>query len=153
MQMSLEHVKGLNWHRYAQEMSTVLRQCTCMPPPPPPSHFSFHELYLLKGWRTNWFFFREHYLQYSTKKKKNISQRRGELVPGKLRKQMQTLNKDRFLNSPYIHTYIYITLHIGKLPCQTDQTQTVNCVCWYSYFFSWHLLIPPWQQMRERRPL
>lgn len=73
--MSLEHVKGLNWHRYAQEMSTVLRQCACMPPPPPPpppppAHFSFHELYLVGGWRTNCFFFREHYLQIA-----NTSQR------------------------------------------------------------------------------
>lgn len=49
---------------------------------------------------------------------------------------------------------LYVTLcKLAKAACQTDQTLTVNCVRWYSYSFSWHLLIPSWQQMRGRRPL
>lgn len=81
--MSLEHVKGLNWHRYAQEMSTVLRQCVCMPPPPPPTRppislsmnsssqrLEDMDFYLFIFYVFFFFREREHYLQMA-----NTSQR------------------------------------------------------------------------------
>lgn len=129
--MSLEHVKGLNWHRYAQEMSTVLRQCVCMPPPPPPTrppaHFSFHELiqseagghgFLFIYFLCFLFFFREreHYLQMA-----NTSQRELIGICLDLVCKMTKANADtqqRQILKQSLSLYIYSFAHWQTTPAK-----------------------------------